>query len=228
MMEAMRAGCLDALDNSVENIAVSMQLVDIITHVEKKQGIVGLKHKNIPTLAAASLKWHEQAIFKKPGIRTIDGEFYHCPPETDVANFGYRLGTVEEAKALHYMKSRVKQPASLEDSLSFHRSSSFASLLAPSKSLSNLFTPSKSTSDLNALATPPPPYKSPLSAMLTESTKSLGMSSSVLLPPAGSDNEVEELRQLVLAQQTAMADMQKRLEQMEAMMLMVSAKVFPK
>lgn len=57
---------------------------------------MSLKHKAIPTLPTASLKWHEQAIFKKPGIRTPEGEFYHCPPETDVANFGYRLGTAEE------------------------------------------------------------------------------------------------------------------------------------
>jgi len=70
--------------------------VDTIISVEKRQGTLHLKHKAIPTLAGSSLSWHEQAIFKKPGIRTVDGDYYHSPPETDVASYGYRMGTAEE------------------------------------------------------------------------------------------------------------------------------------
>ena len=221
MMEAMRVGCLDCMDSSVENKAIAMQLVDIIAQVDKRQGIVGLKHKNIPTLTSTSFKWHEQAIFKKPGLRTADGECYHCPPETDVANFGYRLGTVEEAKALHYIKCRVKQPAALESSMSFHRSSSFNSL----RSSQSTLTPCKSMSDLRVV-TPPPPYKSPSQSALSP----LAFQSPAAPPSAAprATDEVEELRKLVTTQQGTIADMQKRMEQMEAMLLLLSAKVFPK
>lgn len=226
MMEAMRVGCLDCMDNSVENKAIAMQLVDIIVQIDKRQGIVGLKHKTIPTLSSSSLKWHEQAIFKKPGIRTIDGECFHSPPETDVANFGYRLGTAEEAKALHYMRCRVKQPAVLESSVSFHRSSSFNTLRA-SQSMSTL-TPTKSMSDLRVV-TPPPPYKSPSQSVMSPLAFQTPGSPTAAASTTGAPNtEVEELRKVVAAQNVTITEMAKRLEQVEAMLLMLSAKVFPK
>jgi len=72
-----------------------VQLVDMIVQVDKRQGSLSIKHLAIPTVTS-SLKWHEQDIFKRPGIRTPEGEFYHSPGETDVAKYGYRVGTAEE------------------------------------------------------------------------------------------------------------------------------------
>lgn len=234
MMEAMRVGSLDILDNTVDNKAISKQLVDTIIQVEKKQGILSLKHKPIPTLPGTSLSWHEQAIFKKPGIRTIEGEFFHSPPETDVAAYGYRIGTAEEAKELHYMKCRIRQHSSLDLSVGTHLSfyalsssgstsrisfscASPTSSLVASPSLTSL--PSlPSSSDLFSTPTKsgtlPPPYKSPFPDSPLLQITSVEATSS-------SSTEVQELRKTV-------ADLQKRLEQMEAMMLLMSAKMFPK
>ena len=238
MMESMRAGCLDVLSNTVDNKAIAKQLVDAIISVETRQATLSLKHKAIPTLAGPSLSWHEQAIFKKPGIRTADDEYFHCPPETDVALYGYRMGTAEEAKALHFMKCKSRQHSHLDTSVGAHIS--FFAIQGPSGSISRLtFTcpqsPSGSMSNLlsspssRSLASPsststidfttpikspapPPPYKSP-----SPSSPMLQIPTEV---PASS-GEVEELRKTV-------ADLQKRLEQMEAMMLVMSAKLFPK
>lgn len=213
MMEAMRAGCLSVLDNTVDNKAIAKQLVEVIAQVDKKQGIVGIKHMNIPTLNGTGLKWNEQAIFKKPGIRTLDGEFYHSPPETDVATYGYRLGTAEEAKELHYMKCRGRPTTALDSHsaicVSFHTHSR---------------TPTKSASCASLTSSvslsPPPAYSSPSCSFVVETQ---------------STDEVVELRKLVTAQAEMLATQQstlesvlKRLEVAEALLLQMSAAVFPK
>lgn len=228
MMEAMRTGCLECLDPTVDNKIISKQLVDMIVQVEKRQGSLSIKHLSIPTVAS-SLKWHEQDIFKRPGIRTPEGEFYHSPGETDVAKYGYRVGTAEEAKRLNFMRSRTRISSALDTNtaseMSFHFSSGSLSRASSSSSFSrasssSLLLPTLQKSP-SISATPPPP---PVAAAADPSTMAT--------------NEVEELKKLVQTQSAAMGDMQKRvgdlealnadmnkrLQQMEALVLLLSAK----
>jgi len=181
----------------------------VIVLVDKRQGTMSIRHMSIPTRANSS-KWHEQAIFKKPGIRTVDGGFWHSY-ETDVATYGYRFGSAEEAKLLGYTASSERQSivpelASTDSTVCFRLSSS---KLLPSSS--KLLPPPSPAHTPNKSFPPPPPYQTP------ERT-------SVLEP----NDEIAELRKLVSTQQATIEAMTLRLERMEALMLALSSKVFPK
>lgn len=113
MMESVRVGCLNCDDNS--STAIVEKLLTSIVVVDKKPGILALKHQEIPTLVPKPKKhrWSEANVFKKPGLKTLSGEYY-SGPMTDVSQFGYRLGTAEEAKALGYSLDNLRKAATID------------------------------------------------------------------------------------------------------------------
>lgn len=102
LLEAMRAGCLDSLEITTTNMVMVDKLVDMMVHVEANAS--SLQNSEIATLIPRPkrLRWQEAGVFLKPGIKTLQGDYYSAP-HSDVVQYGYRLGTTEEALAHGYV-----------------------------------------------------------------------------------------------------------------------------
>lgn len=108
LLEAMKAGCLETLSNN-DQVVVD-KLVSMLVHVEG-----GAAATEIATIVPRPrrLRWQEACVFQKPGIKTLQGDFYSAP-FSDVTQYGYRLGTVEEAKSRNYVQDHIGKATAID------------------------------------------------------------------------------------------------------------------
>jgi hypothetical protein len=242
MLESMRAGCIDALENTTDNTLIVESLVDQIIQVENKQGVLSIKNKPIKTIDGKNLKWNERSIYKKPGIKTADGKLFFSADGdkkagTNISKYGYRVGTIEEALAAGYKKDLFRQVSKIDpkhtedaateeivqvDFYSPPKQKAHVTGLAPRGS-NNLPASANTNSS-------PPGYQTPSSAFKIHTPLSSKMEEEVVELKSTVESqktEIADLKSTVDSQAAAMLAMMNRMAKMEELMLMMSQQVFP-